>query len=45
MGPEFIAIASAMGWATDSILVRKGARTSNVFAAAFLSFMVTAIVL
>jgi len=45
MWPEFIAILSATGWAADSILVRKGARTSNVYAAAFISFIITAILL
>jgi drug/metabolite transporter (DMT)-like permease len=34
-----------MGWAVDSILVRLGARTSNVFAAAFLSYLVSALFL
>lgn len=43
MRPEMIAILSAVGWAGDSILVRKGARTSNVFAAAFLSYAVSAL--
>ena len=43
MWPEFIAILSAMGWAADAILVRKGARTSNVYAAAFISFIITTI--
>ena len=42
---EFVAILSAMGWAMDSILVRMGARFSDVFAAAFLSFLVTALCL
>jgi uncharacterized membrane protein len=32
-----------MGWAVDSILVRKGARTSSVLSAAFLSYVVTTI--
>ena len=45
MWPEFIAILSATGWAADSILVRKGARTSNIYAAAFISFIITAILL
>ena len=43
MWPEFIAIMSAMGWATDAILVRKGIRTSNVYAAALVSFLITTI--
>lgn len=42
MRPEIIAIVSAMGWAGDSVLVRMGARTSNIFAAAFLSYSVSA---
>lgn len=42
MRPEVIAILSSMFWASDSILVRMGARTSNVFAAAFLSYSVSA---
>ena len=45
MWPEFIAILSATGWAADSILVRKGARTSNIYAAALISFIITAILL
>jgi drug/metabolite transporter (DMT)-like permease len=45
MRPEAIAILSAMGWAGDAILVRMGARTSNVFAAAFLSYSVSALCL
>jgi len=32
-----------MGWAADSILVRKGARDSHVFSAAFLSYIVTTV--
>ncbi len=36
---------SAMGWATDAILVRKGARTSNIYSAALISFIITAILL
>lgn len=43
MRPEVIAILSAMGWAGDAILVRMGARTSNIYAAAFLSYSVSAI--
>jgi len=45
MRPEIVPILSAMGWAVDSILVRKGARTSSVLSAAFLSYVVTAILL
>ncbi|MGH7773177.1 MAG: DMT family transporter [Candidatus Binatia bacterium] len=45
MRPEVIAILSSMGWAVDSILVRLGARTSHVFAAAFLSYLVSALCL
>ena len=40
MTPEIAALLSAMGWAGDSILVRKGARTSNIVAAAFFSYCV-----
>jgi drug/metabolite transporter, DME family len=40
--PEIIAILSAMGWAGDSILVRLGARKSSIFAAMFISFLVSA---
>ena len=43
MRPEIVPFLSAMGWAVDSILVRKGARTSSVLSAAFLSFVVTTI--
>lgn len=42
MRAEVFAILSAMAWAGDSILVRLGARSSNVVAAAFLSYSVTA---
>src|SRR3989338_4859047 len=45
MRPELIAILSAMGWAGDAILVRMGARTSNTYAAAFLSYSVSALFL
>lgn len=45
MKPEAIAILSALGWAGDAILVRLGARTSNVVAAAFLSYSVSALCL
>jgi len=40
--PEIIAILSSMGWAADSILVRLGARKSSIFAAMFISFLVSA---
>jgi drug/metabolite transporter, DME family len=40
--PEIIAIFSAMGWAGDSVLVRLGARRSNIFAAMLVSFLVSA---
>ena len=42
MLPEIVAIFSAMGWAADSVLVRLGTRTSNIFAAMFVSFAVSA---
>ncbi|MBI4488722.1 MAG: DMT family transporter [Deltaproteobacteria bacterium] len=45
MWPEVIAILSAMGWAADSVLVRLGAQRSNIFAAAFLSYSVSALCL
>lgn len=45
MKPEAIAILSALCWAVDAILVRLGARTSNVVAAAFLSYSVSALCL
>ncbi|MFQ5850420.1 MAG: DMT family transporter [Candidatus Binatia bacterium] len=41
MRPELLAILSSIGWAIDSILVRRGARSSNIFGAAFLSYSVT----
>jgi DME family drug/metabolite transporter len=40
---EIIAICSAMGWATDSILVRFGLRKSNIFAAMLVSYSVSVI--
>ena len=43
MRPEIVPFISAMGWAVDSILVRKGARTSSVLSAAFLSYVVTTV--
>lgn len=42
MPAEVLALVAAMAWAVDSILVRLGARSSNVVAAAFLSYCVTA---
>ncbi len=45
MRPEIVPILSAMGWAVDSILVRRGARTSSVLSAAFLSYVVTTILM
>ena len=45
MRPEIVPIISAMGWAVDSILVRRGARTSSVLSAAFLSYVVTTILM
>ncbi|MFQ5539007.1 MAG: DMT family transporter [Candidatus Binatia bacterium] len=41
MRAEFLALLSSIGWAADSILVRRGAQFSNIFAAAFLSYFVT----
>lgn len=43
MTAESFALLSALSWAVDSILVRMGARNSNVVAAAFLSYSVTAL--
>jgi len=43
MNAEVFALLSAMVWAVDSILVRFGARHSNVAAAAFLSYVLTAV--
>jgi uncharacterized membrane protein len=40
--PEITAIFSAMGWAGDSVLVRLGTRKSSIFAALFMSFLVSA---
>jgi drug/metabolite transporter (DMT)-like permease len=40
---EVIAICSALGWATDSILVRFGLRKSNIFAAMMMSYAVSVI--
>lgn len=42
MRPEIVPIISAVGWAIDSILVRRGAKNSSVLSAAFLSYVVTA---
>jgi drug/metabolite transporter, DME family len=38
---EITAILSAMGWASDSVLVRFGLRRSNIFAAMLMSFGVS----
>jgi DME family drug/metabolite transporter len=38
---EITAILSAMGWASDSVLVRLGLRQSNIFAAMLMSFAVS----
>ena len=38
---EITAIFSAMGWASDSVLVRLGLRRSNIFAAMLMSFGVS----
>jgi uncharacterized membrane protein len=43
MRPEIIAIISAMGWAGDAVLVRIGARSANIIAAAFMSYFVAAL--
>jgi len=43
MRPEFIAVLSAMGWAGDAVLVSIGARSSNIIAAAFMSYSVAAL--
>ena len=42
MLPEIVAIFSAMGWAGDSVLVRLGARKSNILAAMLVSFSISA---
>jgi drug/metabolite transporter, DME family len=38
---EITAILSAMGWASDSVLIRLGLRQSNIFAAMLMSFAVS----
>jgi uncharacterized membrane protein len=43
MRPEIIAIISAMGWAGDAVLVRIGAKSANIIAAAFMSYFVAAL--
>jgi drug/metabolite transporter (DMT)-like permease len=45
MRAECLAILSSIGWATDSILVRRGSQFSNIFGAAFLSYFVTTLCL
>ncbi len=45
MRAEIVPIISAVGWAVDSILVRQGARTSSVLSAAFLSYVVTTVLM
>ena len=41
MFAEIVAIGSAIGWATDSVLVRFGLRKSNIFAAMLVSYAVS----
>ena len=41
MFAEIVAMASAMGWAADSVLVRFGLRQSNIFAAMLVSYAVS----
>jgi len=43
MRPEIIAIISAMGWAGDAVLVRIGAKSANIIAAALMSYSVAAL--
>ena len=43
MWPEAIAIISAMAWAGDAVLVRIGARSSNIIGAAFMSYAFAAL--
>jgi len=45
MRGEFLAILSSIGWAADSILIRRGSQSSNIFGAAFLSYFVTTLCL
>jgi drug/metabolite transporter, DME family len=42
MRPEIIAIVSSMLWAADAVLVSIGSRTSNIAAAAFISYAFSA---
>jgi uncharacterized membrane protein len=42
MRPEIIAIFSSMLWAADAVLVSLGARSSNILAAAFMSYAFSA---
>jgi drug/metabolite transporter (DMT)-like permease len=43
--PELFAIFSAMGWGVDSILVRLGLQKSSIFAAMFVSFLVSVLLI
>jgi len=43
MRPEVIAVISAMGWAGDAVLVRIGAKSANIVAAAFMSYFAAAL--
>jgi drug/metabolite transporter (DMT)-like permease len=45
MQAEIISLLAAIGWGANAILVRKGSRTGDIFGAAFMSFVVTAIFL
>ena len=45
MRGEFLAILSSIGWAADSILIRRGSQSSTIFGAAFLSYFVTTLCL
>ena len=45
MGPEFLALTSAVAWGSEAILVRRGSRYASVALAALMGFVLSTVVL
>ncbi len=45
MAAEFIALLAALGWASEAILVRRGARFANISLAVLMSFVCTSLLI
>ena len=45
MGPEFLALAAAVAWGSEAILVRRGSRYASVALAALMGFVLSTVVL